>query len=548
MSSNALRTPGTIDSIPPEVLDNILEGAIPYHGTPLRLSHVCRLWYRRCQHATLWTTITCSQSIDLANAAILRSGTESLDISLSYFPRHNYVPERVRHTVWLVTRHIHRIRSIECYAEKEVLEASCQGMGFATHDVLAPRLRVLDIQSGADNAFFHLLRSVRAPALVNGTAFASRAFAHGLLNSWRGQYLQTLYLEDVEGVSVEHLHECLSACPDLRDLFVTYGRLPPAPASQPQRISLVTLPKLTYLTVVMNYNHLVRFLDGLDVAALVKTDIVPDCNQGDEESRTLHPHDERVKRLISCIVQFVSPLLHRRHCRRVEFRDSLTFYGDEFDDMHEWLCPEDMIATIGFPSLGDRQSGVLDFAREVAFGVVANHSTLESLNVVVPTFRYDKGWTTDRHLPINLSRAAFAQIESAVVAALFTPEVWSDASGGLLPMLRDIRIRCISDALQPVAVRSIARCLEIFQAKAGHDINVELVCHQLEGFVVALNDSGEQPWTNPNVGPPANMDGRVSDFPPPKASDLAVTVVQALRRPAIKVRVKYVWRQAWEEV
>lgn len=68
----------TIRRVPLEVLDDVLKQAFPREDDPLWLSHVCQLWYRRCQRPTLWTSLsTVHSTIALMNEPIIRSGTDS---------------------------------------------------------------------------------------------------------------------------------------------------------------------------------------------------------------------------------------------------------------------------------------------------------------------------------------------------------------------------------------------------------------------------------------------------------------------------------------
>ncbi|VDC00921.1 unnamed protein product [Peniophora sp. CBMAI 1063] len=484
----------TIHHVPLEVLDDILEQAFPPEDNPLRFSHVCQLWYRRCQRPTLWTSLSTEHStVAMMDESIIRSGTKLLDVRITT-ARRNRRP-KIRHLVWIAMQYIHRIRSLQCSAVGSDLAIACESMSFATGWVFAPQLRKLDVKVRGFNPLLHWLGSVLAPALEKGYIYDGGATAYKFLDLWRGSCLRVVSLEIIHGFAIEELLQLLGACPGLRNLGLHCGKLTRSATSQIRRTSPVALSKLVYLAVAMSVKDLTDFLDSLDIGALAQIYIMPEAEEDDVHGRAIHPHEDQTRRLMSSILRILNPALYRGHCTSISLRERLTFGGTVPSPEPNDYFADGEIAMIGFSSSFGRGDGLLDFAREMMFAVIAGHSTLRTVDVSVPVLDHDGGWILQREYPINVTRAAFAEREGSTVAALFSPESWSDTCGIPLPALTLVSLRCVSDALsRPATLLAISSCLRRFRAKAGNSFRFALVAQEVQGNLIWEDGTSTGYW------------------------------------------------------
>ncbi|VDC03281.1 unnamed protein product [Peniophora sp. CBMAI 1063] len=479
-----------IQDLPAEVIDDILLLAKPRTSNAWAVSQVCHTWRARCMtHFAMWNTVSSQDTIACLKEALRRSGTHVLRVFILDDESSNDFARRVRFVVRVIEKRILRIESIECDMSGKDLSYACLGIEFPA-DTEAPALRSVNFTYADDNALLRILEDIHAPFIENVQIDVMSEHIVAASQLWANSTLRSLTLTEMT-TSVTELTECLKGCKRLQRLSLTHGDFGEAPVEEDPPIEL---PDLVQLSLALQPLDMTQLLDKLDLPRLVATSFTPSRVNlaGEDWTPAMHPLDEHINALIRSILRTVAKPLRRRRCDSIHFGSALIVDGTEPSQRPAGYPDNAPIMAFMFEEGFARQCGLLSFAREVMFGVIAMQSTLRTLDIAVPTVSLRAGWTVERHYP-RCPRAKFAKTESSILADLFTPSLWDDTYSSPLPSLASIKLRCVSDALQPVAIRAIANCVKRFRDKANHAIDLDITIQELRGDP----NSDESNWELP---------------------------------------------------
>ncbi|VDC00920.1 unnamed protein product [Peniophora sp. CBMAI 1063] len=498
---NILPAPATIYSLPAELLEDILLQSISGTDNAWSLSHVCRGWRARCMdRSAMWTSISSQHSVPRLEETLRRSGTQKLRIFLGVDYQRGNLTRRIRFVAEVVKACLHRIESLEFHLAGMTFDDVFKEIKFSP-GTEAPVLRTVYVTCGEVDPFLRAFIGVRAPALEQASIAEIGGLLPDISAMWDGSTLQTLSLTELREITVMELLGQLDRCKGLQCLSLSSSSLED---SRTSRTARVMLPHLVHLSITLGPKYMAELLNGLELPTLMTTSFMPASVHYEEDwSAYTQSLDNHVQGLVGSILRTIAPLLRRRRCSSIHLQDDLVVSGARPPTPAGY--PDGLpIMRIFFDRSFRIQTGLLEFAREIVFTIVAMQPTLQTLDVTVPVISFGNAWPVEGYLPTE-SRERFAEVESTVLTRFFTLSARTVNDGGLLPSLTSINLRCVSDALQSDAVQSMSDCIARLRDKAGHSFDLDLTVQELRDrptFDESCGEPGWGFWSGPIALPP----------------------------------------------